>query len=66
MKDQKAFRIFASGTDMGTYEGADKDDVLDAYAANSGYDSFDRLQELHPAEVEIRPATEEEIEEPYV
>jgi len=49
---QRAFRIEANGTDMGTYYGHDKEDALDAYAQDAGYSSYDELADAHGDEAE--------------
>jgi hypothetical protein len=64
------YRIFANGTDMGTYEGLDEDAALDSYAQDAGYADYDSLLEEVPGstrgEVEVREATQDEIDQPYV
>jgi len=61
---QTAFRIFANGTDMGTFWGDDEEDALDAYAQDAGFDSYDELAAEHGDDAEAREATEAEKAEP--
>jgi len=62
---QTAFRIFANGTDMGTFWGDDQEDALDAYAQDAGFEDYDALVEAHGDEAaEAREATEAEQDEP--
>jgi hypothetical protein len=37
---------------MGTYQGADEEDALDAYARDAGYTDYDELAEEHGDEAE--------------
>ncbi|AFH21688.1 hypothetical protein OSG_eHP7_00035 [environmental Halophage eHP-7] len=50
--DQTTFQLVANGTDMGTYQGADEEDALDAYARDAGYTDYDELAEEHGDEAE--------------
>ncbi len=64
------YRIIANGTDMGTYAGSDEEAALDAYAQDAGYADYDDLLEevqgSSRGEVEVREATQEEIDHPDV
>jgi len=58
VQTQTAFRIFANGTDMGTYWGDDEENALDAYAQDAGYEDYEALADEHGDDAEAREATE--------
>ena len=63
---EQAFRIFANGTDMGTYWGMTRRDAENAYARDAGYDSFRALRKEHDGQITVRPARDDEIDSPDV
>jgi len=45
--DEIAYRIFASGRDMGTYWAETRQKALDSYAKDAGYENYKQLANEH-------------------